>query len=268
MAKQGFEMSGSAAANYERNNVPQTFGPWAQVLVDRSGVKSGDRVLDVACGTGVVARAAALVAGPNANVVGSDLNPEMLAEAANHVPDGHRIEWRQGDATSLSFDDAAFDVVFCQQALQYIPDRERAATEMSRVLSTDGVAVVSVWRSLEHNPVQRTVSDCVGTHLSPDDGAFFGKAFSAELDDPDLWVNLFTSAGFSWVAVELVVLARDARTRLTGPLAAPPIAGKVSAMNRAAYEAMVTEMEAALEPWIVEGRLEAPTASNVIVAHK
>lgn len=271
VAEEGFEMSVSAAANYERNNVPQQFGPWAEVLVKRSGVKAGDRVLDVACGTGVVARTAALVAGPHATVAGSDLNPDMLAEAANHVPAGHSIEWRQGDATALSFDEASFDVVFCQQALQYITDRPGAVAEMNRVLDVGGVAVVSVWRGLEHNPIQRTVSECVGAHLSPDDGAFFAKAFSAELDDSDVWVKLFTSAGFAGVVVEpveLVIAAPDARTRLSGPLEGSPIAGKVAAMDPAAYEAMVADMETALSPWIVEGRLEAPTASNVILARK
>ena len=92
-------------------------------------MRHGDRVLDVACGTGIVARTVAPIVGSTGAVIGADLSGDMLAEATKHVPDGVNLEWRQGDAEHLAFDDEDFDVVFCQQALQYFPDRAAAVSE-------------------------------------------------------------------------------------------------------------------------------------------
>ncbi len=271
MTGERYQVSDSAAATYERDNVPLSFGPWARVLIDRSGIKPGDRVLDVACGTGIVARTAAPLVGVTGHVTGCDLNEGMLAEAAKHVPAEAVIDWHQRDATDLGFDDEGFELVFCQQALQYIPNREAAVAEMCRVLRAGGEAVVSVWRSLDHNPIQRTCRDRISEHLSPQAGSLFNAAFNADLDDVTGWVELFTEAGFAEVTVastEVVVPADDPRRRLVGPLGGTPIADQIDAMDPSTFEAMVADMLSDLDGYIADGRLEAPTVSNVIVAHK
>src|SRR5688572_27748780 len=125
-----FQLSVEAAEVYESKFVPAVFAEWAPHLVEAAGVAPGQAVLDVACGTGVVARTAADRMGGKGRVVGLDLNDGMLAVAGRLRPD---IEWRQGDAAELPFDAGSFDVVLCQSALMFFPDRARALREMARV---------------------------------------------------------------------------------------------------------------------------------------
>jgi len=139
----------SAAEVYESTFVPAIFGAWAPLLVDAAGVAPGQAVLDVACGTGVVARTAAERLAGNGRVVGSDLNPAMLEVARRLRPD---IDWRQADAAHLPFADGSFDVVLCQSALMFFPDLEQSLREMRRVATTDGTIGAQVWGSLESQP--------------------------------------------------------------------------------------------------------------------
>ena len=129
----------SVPAPYERVMVPAVFGPWAKILLDTVALPAGTRVLDVACGTGIVTRLAASQVGSTGRVVGLDINGGMLAVArAQPQPAGAQIEWQQGDATRLPFPDAEFGNVLCQQGLQYMPDRPAALREMKRVLASGG----------------------------------------------------------------------------------------------------------------------------------
>src|SRR5690349_1550588 len=111
-----------ASAPYERVMVPAVFAPWAKHLLGTVALPAGARVLDVACGTGIVSRLAAPRVGPAGRVVGLDTNEAMLAVArAQPQPTGAQVEWQQGDATKLPFADGEFDAVLCQQGLQYVP---------------------------------------------------------------------------------------------------------------------------------------------------
>src|SRR4051794_4440488 len=126
---------GRVAEAYERVQVPAIFTGWATDLVSIADLRAGERILDVACGTGIVARLAAPRVAPAGHVVGVDVNAAMLTVArAQPQPAGAVIEWHQGDAAALPFPDAAFDVVLCQQGLQHMADRGAAVREMRRVL--------------------------------------------------------------------------------------------------------------------------------------
>ncbi|MFQ5468502.1 MAG: methyltransferase domain-containing protein, partial [Kiloniellaceae bacterium] len=131
---------------YESCFVPAIFGAWASPVADAAGIEAGKRVLDVACGTGVLAREAFRRVGQKGQVVGVDLNEGMLAVAARTEP---KVEWRQGDAEHLPFEDASFDVVVSQFALMYFPDRVAALREMWRVLAPDGRLAVVAWAPIE-----------------------------------------------------------------------------------------------------------------------
>jgi SAM-dependent methyltransferase len=136
-----FQIPIEAAEFYESAFVPTFFAQWAPVLCEAADVRSGQRLLDVACGTGIVARTAAGLVEPDGKVVGLDLNEAMLTVARRVCPD---IEFHQGDATALPFPDGSFDVVLCQLALMFFPDRSQALAEMRRVVTAGGTVAVVV----------------------------------------------------------------------------------------------------------------------------
>jgi SAM-dependent methyltransferase len=139
----------SAAEVYEEFFVPALFGQWPRQLIDAAGLGPGQRVLDVGCGTGVLVRAATERVGPGGHVVGLDPNPGMLAVARSTAGN---VDWREGSAEQLPFDDGSFDAVLSQFALMFFEDRGAAVAEMSRVLSPDGALAVATWASVEESP--------------------------------------------------------------------------------------------------------------------
>jgi ubiquinone/menaquinone biosynthesis C-methylase UbiE len=143
------QVSTSAAEIYEEFYLPALFLEWAPRMAAAAGVEPNQRVLDVACGTGVLARALAERVKPGGTATGLDINEGMLAVARRKAPG---IEWRHGAAESLPFDDAAFDVVVSQFGLMFFQDRTKAIGEMLRVLRPGGRLAVAVWDSLDRTP--------------------------------------------------------------------------------------------------------------------
>lgn len=144
-----FQISAEQAEGYEAKFVPAIFAQWSPPMLDAAAVGPGHSVLDVACGTGVLARGAADRVGPTGNVVGLDLNEGMLTVARRLRAD---IEWRQGDAANMPFADDTFDAVLCQSALMFFPDATQALREMGRVARPGGVVGVQVYSSLDDQP--------------------------------------------------------------------------------------------------------------------
>jgi ubiquinone/menaquinone biosynthesis C-methylase UbiE len=176
---------------YEQALVRPLFQPWAGPLLDDVALVAGDRLLDVACGTGIVARVAAERLGGTGTVVGVDLNPAMLAVARRQGPEG---EWREGSAEALPlFENERFDVVVCQQGLQFFPDRPAAVREMRRALVPGGRLGLSTWCPDEEFPVLRELRRVAESHLGPiaDRRHCFGAAGPVEA--------LLADAGFSSV---------------------------------------------------------------------
>jgi ubiquinone/menaquinone biosynthesis C-methylase UbiE len=135
---------------YEQAIVPPLFRPWVDATLDAVELSRGDQVLDIACGTGIVARVAKERLGAGATVVGVDASPLMIAVARRTAPD---IDWREGSAGELPLDaEEQFDVVVCQQGFQFFPDRVAAAREMRRALRSGGRLAVSTWRPDEEIP--------------------------------------------------------------------------------------------------------------------
>lgn len=152
MGDEQWQVTGSAAEVYQRELVPAIFGPWAPRVVALAAPAAGERALDVACGTGVVARLVAERVGPEGQVAGLDLNPGMLAVASGLPVAGAPIGWVQASAVRMPFPDRSFEVVCCQLGLQYFPARPAALAEMARVLAPGGRLAVMVWRSIDHSP--------------------------------------------------------------------------------------------------------------------
>lgn len=138
-----------AATAYEALMVPALFGEWAAKVADAARLGPGQRVLDVACGTGVLARECATRTGPAGSVTGLDPAPGMIEVARRHAP---ALSWHQGVAERLPFADESFDRVVSQFGLMFSGDRPRALREAVRVLRPEGRVAFAVWDSLDHNP--------------------------------------------------------------------------------------------------------------------
>lgn len=150
---------------YEQQLVGPLFAPWVKPLFGDVDLGPGDRVLDIACGTGIVARMAKDRLGASGRVVGIDLNPQMLAVARRVAP---TIDWREGDATALPLrDEEKFDVVLCQQGFQFFLDPAAAAREAHRALVKGGRIGVSTWRPDEEFPVLSQLRHIAERHLGP-----------------------------------------------------------------------------------------------------
>ncbi|BCH27281.1 class I SAM-dependent methyltransferase [Mesorhizobium sp. L-8-3] len=148
---------------YERWLVGPLFRPWAETTLEMVELSPGDRLLDNACGTGIVARVARERLGAAGYVVGVDISPDMLAVARVVAP---RIDWREGDASALPLQDGEeFEVVVCQQGLQFFPDRSAAAREMRRALAKGGRLAVATWRPDDEIPFFRELRYVAERHL-------------------------------------------------------------------------------------------------------
>jgi ubiquinone/menaquinone biosynthesis C-methylase UbiE len=263
---------GSVAELYERYRVPAIFGPWAADLVALAALQPGERVLDVACGTGVVARLAAQRVGPTGTVAGLDLVPEMLTVArALPPPPGVPITWHEGDACAMPFADAAFDVVLCQQGVQFFPDRTAALREMHRVLAPGGRLALSVWRALQHHPYSAAEAATVSRYVSPEVGAgmLAPFAFGGEVD---ALRAVITSGGFHAVririAVRLMHFPSDA-AGILGQLIGGRIVGRaIAALDAATREALVSEMGEALRAYRDDEGFAVPQEAHLALAQR
>ncbi|MGI8863648.1 MAG: class I SAM-dependent methyltransferase [Solirubrobacteraceae bacterium] len=187
-------------AVYEELNVPAFFTAFAEELLDRAQPREGESMLDVATGTGIVLRRARARCPGVERLVGLDLTPGMLA-VARGKSDGLDIEFFEGDAGLLPFEDGSFDLVTCQQGLQFFPAREQALGEFRRVLAADGRAVVACWCEVETAPGHQALTDVLSHHL-PELEPVARVPFS--LSSGDELRRLLDQAGFRDVEVERV----------------------------------------------------------------
>jgi ubiquinone/menaquinone biosynthesis C-methylase UbiE len=184
------------AEMYERWIVGPLFRPWAEITLEEVNLAQSDHVLDIACGTGIVARVAKERLGGAGCVVGVDLSPEMLA-VARAVASG--IDWREGNASALPLRDGEkFDVVICQQGLQFFQDKPAAAAEMRRALVNGGRLAVATWRADDEIPFMRQLRRVAERHLGAivDQRHCFGDASRLEA--------LIRDAGFHEVRVRTI----------------------------------------------------------------
>ena len=183
--------SRNAAENYEKYFVPVIGRPFGVDLVEEARLKRGESVLDVACGTGIIARLAAERVAPNGSVSALDVNPAMLGMARS-LPAPLPIRWYETAAESVPLPDSSFDVVFCQLGLQFMSDKSAALREMHRVLKPGG-------RIYINTPIPNELFDVldrgIRDHVSEEASAFVHAVFS--LNDPEEMRDLLTQAGFS-----------------------------------------------------------------------
>ncbi|WP_153396273.1 class I SAM-dependent methyltransferase [Ornithinicoccus halotolerans] len=191
-----FQISPQQAALYEEQFVPALFTHWVEPTLMAAQVGPGQRVLDVACGTGIVARHAAERVGPGGSVVGVDLNPAMLQVAAQVSPD---LDWRQGDAAALPLPDDDVDVTVCQSALMFFPDVVAALREMGRVTRAGGRVAVQVFDLLDDQPAYGPWAAMVARHAGPEAVRMLGTYWVH--GDRDRLAAQFARAGITVTSV-------------------------------------------------------------------
>jgi ubiquinone/menaquinone biosynthesis C-methylase UbiE len=257
----------NAAEIYESYMVPALFAPWASRLLETANPQPGERVLDVACGTGIVARQVALRLGANGRIVGLDLNPNMLAVALDAASRGGlAIEWQQGQAEQMPFPKASFDLVLCQFALMFFADRQAALAEMRRVLVDGGRLCLSVWQSLDQHPFYRKLHEVIEQRLG-----MSGVQEIFALGDAERLRDLLSAAGFQQIEIEAVSMTArfpDPDGFLAGEIAvdtaAIPSMQHLDAPARQAITAAIgEEMEDALHEVTVGHHVVIPFHAHI-----
>jgi ubiquinone/menaquinone biosynthesis C-methylase UbiE len=196
-----WQLEGNAAELYQRYLVPAITTKWAEDLIARARLRAGDMVLDIACGTGVVARLAAKRAAPG-QVTGLDVNAGMLAVARTLENEEPPISWMEGSALDLPFPPESFDVVLCQLGLQFFPDQLRALHEMRRVLREGGRAALSVFSPIERTPGANAFVRALDEVLGPDASRI--KRGEHSFANPAQLEKLLRDAGFGAIDVVTV----------------------------------------------------------------
>ncbi|KRR20483.1 hypothetical protein CQ13_32330 [Bradyrhizobium retamae] len=228
--------------NYERYFVPTIGVPASKGLLAAAQLKPGERVLDVACGTGVVARAAANAVGPTGTVAGLDISPGMLTRARKQVPSGNSIHWYEASAEAMPLPDRSFDVVLCQMGLQFMANKRAATTEMHRVLVPGGRALVTV--PGPEPDLFSVMGDALGRRIGPEVAAFERTVFSLH-DEAEIH-KLFEGAGFGRVEVHAAtarLAVPEPRDFLWQYINSTPMVGgvmKVDEATRTTFEREVT----------------------------
>lgn len=258
-------ISGTPGEIYERHMVPAIFQQWSLALVDTAGVRPGQRVLDVACGTGTATRALAARVGAGGHVVGLDFSPSMLATARAATTDDN-ITWREADVANMPAPDRSFDAVVCQQGLQFFPDKPAALREMRRVLMPGGRLALTVWRATDNAPGFRVLEEALARRIGKEKAAL--PPFS--LGDAQSVRAMLEGAGFRQVRVEAdVKLSRFqsaehfVRAVVGG---APSMLGALSAQGPDMLDEIVREVTDATRGFLDDRGWASPQVTNIYTA--
>jgi ubiquinone/menaquinone biosynthesis C-methylase UbiE len=261
----GKTYSGTAPENYERFFVPSIGAPLASDLIARARLRPGERVLDVACGTGIIARRAAEQVRPDGVVAGLDINPGMLAAARSLGPSDITIRWYESPAESMPLPDEAFDVVLCQMGLQFMADKPAALREMRRVLAPRGRVIVSV-----PTPTAffNALDEGFARHM-PAGAGFVRAVFS--LNDTAEIEHLFRDENFRDVVVTTDRIALDLPSPgefLWQYIHSTPLAAIVGSADENTIAALERDVVGGWQPWVKGGGLTYQQGVVVTTARK
>jgi ubiquinone/menaquinone biosynthesis C-methylase UbiE len=262
--------STNAMSFYDEIMVPRMFEPWAELLLDQLNLRSGEAVLDVACGPGTVTRRAALRVGASGSVMGCDLSPAMLdlARAKVAVDASAPIHYLHCAADALNVADESFDVVTCQQGLQFFPDRPAALAEMRRALRPGGRLGIAVWADIKDCPPFAALAEALRSVLG-DDVADTYEGGPWGFGDAESLARLVNDSGFANVEVrrhELPLIFEGGPAQLMLTLHAASVATILADLPEADTVALAAALEEAVRPLIVDGAVRSHATSNILTA--
>jgi ubiquinone/menaquinone biosynthesis C-methylase UbiE len=185
---------GAVPENYDRYLGPVIFEPWAEDLVLRLAGKKYERVLEIACGTGIVTRRLRDALPATTEIVATDLNPDMFEFAQPKFRNGENVIWQQADASALPFPNCSFDAAVCQFGVMFVPDKAAAMRESYRVLRSGGAFLFNVWDSFEANPFGQIAHSTIASFFDHDPPTFYEIPFS--FHDSTVIRKLLRDAGF------------------------------------------------------------------------
>lgn len=256
-----------AAESYERHFVPAIGRPVATDLIEAADLRPGERVLDVACGTGIVGRLAAERVGPEGSVAGLDPDPAMLAVARESASTAPPVTWHNAPAEEIPLEDGSFDVVLCGMGLQFFEDRTAGLRQIRRVLAPGGRFVANV-PGPTPAPLQ-AMADGLRRHVGPRCAGFVDAVFS--LHDADEVRHLAEGAGFSRVRVSSREIALDLGTPrdfLRHYVESTPMAAAVAELSREDRRALERDFVEACGPSLSDGELKGTVRMTTVVAMK
>lgn len=253
-------------AEFEEIVVRYLLGPWAPRLIELAELEPAERVLDLACCNGTIARLAAQWIGPSGSVVGVDPDDQALEFARSQTPPaGAEIAWTEAPAEELPFADSSFDVALCQQGLQFFGDRGQGLEEVRRVLTAGGRAVFSVW--IERNPFDSAVYSAIEPFATAEQRELMAR--SIVIEDPEALRELFAAAGFR----QIRILPRTMRLRyplqeefLLRRLALGGTRDAAAGLTDAQRQTVVRTAIEATRPFHDGSNIVVPSRSNLITA--
>lgn len=262
----GYQLSTKAAEDYEDTKVRALFGPMTEQMLDVIALPAGGDVLDVACGTGVISRALAGRLSERSRLVGADINAAMIEVAKRRAPAGpHVFEWEIAPADDMPFEDASFDLMFCQQGLQFFPDKPAALTEMRRVLRAGGRLILNCWAAVP--PMSTEIEAVLRRRLTDEAAEKFVVPFAWR--DEAVIGRIIANAGFDLAAPRRLQVFR----RMPATLAAmradmltSPIEAALRALGDDAIDEIVQEVMDTAERFRTGDMLALPQEAHLFEA--